>query len=264
MDRAVLTQLQTISRLPGCAVSSRWHGENQARLQQSFFLHFKLTCPSIAARVNPSHLRGAEEQISDQGAPLRGFGFQQTSWRKSMRFFRFHTSTLLIGAVLGLVVSTPLLQQAGYAQASTAAGAIQGTVTDPSGAVVPNAKVIITEPAKGFQKVLKTSNSGFYSSGAVEPGKYIVHVEAAGFSQASLELLVQVGQASNGDLKLGVAGTVTQVTVEDSAVSVDTSGSAGRGSVEPPGNRNAAFEWKKLPGYGAASARCADPGRHQL
>ncbi len=146
-----------------------------------------------------------------------------------MRFFRFHTSTLLIGAVLGLVVSTPLLQQAGYAQASTAAGAIQGTVTDPSGAVVPNAKVIITEPAKGFQKVLKTSNSGFYSSGAVEPGKYIVHVEAAGFSQASLELLVQVGQASNGDLKLGVAGTVTQVTVEDSAVSVDTSGSAVEG-----------------------------------
>jgi hypothetical protein len=148
-----------------------------------------------------------------------------------MRFFRFHGATLTLGLAIALTLSfaSPLLQQTAYGQATTAAGAIQGTVFDPSGAMVPNAKVTLTQPDKGFQKVLKTSSSGFYSSGALEPGKYLIKVEAAGFSNASLQLVVQVGQTANGDMKLGLQGTVTQVMVEDTAVNVDTSGSAVEG-----------------------------------
>jgi hypothetical protein len=146
-----------------------------------------------------------------------------------MRFFRFHGATLTLAVTLALTVATPLLQNRSYAQANTAAGAIQGTITDPTGAMVPGAKVTIIEPDTGFQKVLTTSSAGFFSSGSLEPGKYTVRIQAAGFSPASRQFIVQVGQAANGDTKLVLQGAVTQVTVEDSAVQVDSSGSSVEG-----------------------------------
>jgi hypothetical protein len=128
-----------------------------------------------------------------------------------------------------LTAAAPLLQRAAYSQASTSAGAIQGTVTDPSAAVVPGARVTIAEPTTGFQKVLKTSTAGFYSSGALQPGTYTVKVDAPGFSPSSIQLIVQVGQAANGDIRLAMQGNVTQVMVEDTAVQVDATGSSVEG-----------------------------------
>lgn len=146
-----------------------------------------------------------------------------------MRRLHFSSLTIALGLILALMVSAPAVQLAAYGQATTASGTIQGTVTDPSGAVVPGAKVTVTEPTTGFQKVLKTTSAGFYSTGALEPGKYTVRVDAAGFSTWNSEFVVQVGQAANGDMKLGLQGTVTQVTVEDTAVQVDASGSSVEG-----------------------------------
>ena len=149
-----------------------------------------------------------------------------------MRFVRFQATAFTLGVILTLLFTTSLTQQVGYAQATTAAGAIQGTITDPSSAVVPGARVTITEPSTGFQKVLKTSSAGFYSSGALIPGKYTVRVDATGFSSSTLELVVQVGQTANGDTKLGLQGTTTDVKVESETVQVDTSSSAVEGVLD--------------------------------
>jgi hypothetical protein len=135
---------------------------------------------------------------------------------------------LTLGVLVAFLLATPLVQVC-YGQATNAAGAIQGTVTDPSGALVPGAKVTITEPSTGFQKVLTTSSAGIYLAGSLNPARYTVRVEAAGFSTSTLRIIVQVGETANGDIKLGLKGTVTEIKVVDTVVQVDTTGSTVEG-----------------------------------
>ena len=97
---------------------------------------------------------------------------------------RFLCSPPLLSArftLLALVaLSTMLLCSVAIAQTSVSNGSISGTVTDASGAVVPNAKVTMTGPT-GQTIHATTSGAGTYSSGALVPGKYSVRAEAKGF-----------------------------------------------------------------------------------
>ena len=126
---------------------------------------------------------------------------------------------ILCCALLTGVVSPRSL----IAQASNAAGTIQGTIMDSSGAVVPDAKIIITEPSTGSQKVFTASASGYYSAGSMLPGQYNIHVDAPGFSATDQSVTVQIGVVTNGDIKLGVSGQTAIVEVKANAVAVDTS-----------------------------------------
>ena len=62
----------------------------------------------------------------------------------------------------------------GLAQTTISTGSIQGTVTDPSGAIVPGAKVTITSQETGQVIHLTTTTAGLYASGALTPGHYTV------------------------------------------------------------------------------------------
>jgi hypothetical protein len=110
------------------------------------------------------------------------------------------------------------------AWAQTPTGAIEGAVTDPSGAVVPNAKVVVTEVATGRTIPLTTNAEGRYAARNLLPGNYNVRIEAAGFTAKILrELIVNSGAVVNGNasLEVGTAGEVVEVTAQ--AVMVDTS-----------------------------------------
>src|ERR1700753_407220 len=78
------------------------------------------------------------------------------------------------------------------AQSTVATGSIQGTVTDPNGAVVPSASVTITNKATGQTRKLTSNSSGSFQSGALPPGDYEVRIEAKGFQTQLLKLTVQV------------------------------------------------------------------------
>ena len=67
------------------------------------------------------------------------------------------------------------------AQSTVATGSIQGSVTDPNGAVVPGATITITNKATGQASKTTSTASGTYSSGALTPGDYEVRIEAKGF-----------------------------------------------------------------------------------
>lgn len=147
-----------------------------------------------------------------------------------MQRFRFsRAAAFALGAALLFTLGPINMLEKVHGQATNQAGAIQGTVTDPTGAVVPNAKVVVTNQGTGTQRTVTTSASGFYSTEALEPGPYTIHIDAAGFSSANIKLIVQVGQTANGSTKLGVQGTVTEVQVEDTAAQVDTSSSTVEG-----------------------------------
>ncbi len=109
-----------------------------------------------------------------------------------------------------------------FSQATIATGAIQGTVTDQSDAVVPGATVTIHNVATGQTIVRTTSSSGVYNSGPLNPGNYTVSVSAKGFSAANVPTVVTIGNISAGNVKLGVASEKQEVTVEASGVTINT------------------------------------------
>src|SRR5437016_13056336 len=100
---------------------------------------------------------------------------------------------LLVGgislALMLMSLGPPLLA----AQQPT--GSIEGTITDVNGAVIPGAKVTITEKSTGRQIPVTTNSEGIFQVRALPPGEYAVRVEQSGFSPAVLEsLTVAVGQ----------------------------------------------------------------------
>src|SRR3712207_3854131 len=68
-------------------------------------------------------------------------------------------------------------------QAQNYRAKIAGLITDPTGAVVPNATVTLTNVNTGVRVVRTTSDSGLYLFDLVDPGSYSVSVEATGFSR---------------------------------------------------------------------------------
>jgi hypothetical protein len=113
------------------------------------------------------------------------------------------------------------LPSVAYAQATVSTGTIQGTITDPSGAVVPNAKITLTEPSTGSTRVFTATGAGYYSTGSMIPGDYVIQVEAPGFASTQKHVTVAVGNVANGDIRLSVTSTAQQVEVQAGAVEVN-------------------------------------------
>jgi hypothetical protein len=105
-----------------------------------------------------------------------------------------------------------------YAQALSG---ITGTVTDPSGAVVPGARVVVTNNATGVNTETVTSSAGTYVLTDLIPGTYKVRVEAPGFAAGVLnEVHVDVSRYTNGDvsLKTGVVTDTVEVVAQQIAL----------------------------------------------
>ncbi len=120
-----------------------------------------------------------------------------------------HIRTLLLMAIaLFLVCSVA-------SEAQTITGSVNGTVTDPSGAVVPNATVTATNVDTGVATPTTTNNDGIYNIRFLQIGNYKVTVEASGFAVATYgPFVLETGQNAKIDGKLGVAGAQQKVSIE--------------------------------------------------
>ncbi len=106
---------------------------------------------------------------------------------------------------------------------STVTGSIRGNVTDPQGAIVPNANVAITNvnTNKGITTTAD-SNGGFRVTN-LEPGTYSVKVNTTGFAEFLQErVIVEVGQVTTINVPLSVAGTTATVEVTAEAPVINT------------------------------------------
>jgi hypothetical protein len=108
----------------------------------------------------------------------------------------------------------------GHAQ-STAT--LSGTVTDPSGAVVPQAQMSVRIfPPACHERVVKSDAAGNYTVPSLQPGNYSVSIQAAGFAAYKLpSMTLQVDQAVTANAKLGVASTGEVVQVQGAAPILD-------------------------------------------
>jgi hypothetical protein len=131
---------------------------------------------------------------------------------------------LLVALAIALLLPSLL-----WGQATTSTGNINGTVTDPSGAAVPGAKVTITRIDTGGTTSVTTNNSGFYNSGSINPGTYSVKVEAKGFQSSETQVVAKIGNNSAVDFKMKIGSESTTVSVEATTVAVNTEQSSVQG-----------------------------------
>ncbi len=132
------------------------------------------------------------------------------------RMFPRYTSLALSLLVL-LLSSVAVL-----AQTTISTGSIQGTITDPSGAVVSGAKVTIRNRGTDQNSITATNSSGTYASGALTPGNYVVRIEASGFRTVEIPVTVQVNTTLNASTKLTLGESAQVVEVQASEVAVNT------------------------------------------
>ena len=133
-----------------------------------------------------------------------------------------------------------------FAQAQATTGVIEGTVTDPSGAVVSGAGVTITSVDTGLARQTTTDSNGFYRVILLPLGTYRVTVDKAGFAKLVMEgVEVTLGKTAVADAHLKIAAAGQQVTVTAQPPLVETTAtetSSGLGELSvtglPTSNRN--------------------------
>jgi hypothetical protein len=105
------------------------------------------------------------------------------------------------------------------AKAQTITGSVNGTVTDPSGAVIPNAKVTATNVDTGIATATTTNNDGVYNIRFLQIGNYKVSIEAPGFTDSTVgPFVLETGQNAKIDGKMGLAGQKQAISVEATTV----------------------------------------------
>jgi hypothetical protein len=184
-----------------------------------------------------------------------------------MRFLRYVPVFLFIVAI------------AAHAQQT----GINGTVTDPSGAIVVGAKVEVRQ-AGAATFVATTNSAGAYVIPTLVAADYTVTVSAPGFGTVEKKITILVGQKAEVNLTLPVASASTSVEVETAGIAVDTTSSEVSGNITPaevqdipvngrnyvelstlvPGIKANAFGNSPVSGPGGTSQGDAETGKFQI
>ena len=137
-----------------------------------------------------------------------------------------HTSLLLVALALMFVIPNCAWGQA--------TATMNGVVRDSGGAVITSATVTLQNIETGTQRETQTNESGLYVFVSVQPGEYSLKITKAGFTTATQAgLHVVVNQASTQDFTLTVGSLQETVTVEASALNLDTANATLGTVIEP-------------------------------
>src|SRR5882724_9522278 len=130
----------------------------------------------------------------------------------------------VLALVLGTISFVGLLVLAPSASAQKTSGTITGTVTDPSGAVVPSATVSVVSERTGAARETVTNEQGSFSFPELQPGTYSITVNKAGFKKLALKNVeLHVADVTSLNLKIDMGAASETVMVEASPVMVNTS-----------------------------------------
>jgi hypothetical protein len=160
-----------------------------------------------------------------------------------------HASRLVALACV-LLALTPVL----FAQSDNAS--ISGVVKDPSGAMIPSARIVLTDERTTFERRTTTNESGYFVFTPVPPGFYTISAEAAGFKsvrQTQNEIHPAMAAAINLTLEVGVVTEAVSVTAQVGSVLPDSGSLSGLVEKEVVENmalsgRNALYAALLVPG----------------
>jgi outer membrane receptor protein involved in Fe transport len=134
------------------------------------------------------------------------------------QFAGFKTACGLVVCLMALCICvSPALAQ------SASTGALAGTVTDPSGAVISGATVTATSLATGQTRTTTTDANGLYKFSLLPPGNYNVKISAMGFKTAEVpSIAVNVTETPTLNRSLEIGATTQEVTVSSTAETIQT------------------------------------------
>lgn len=145
----------------------------------------------------------------------------------------------MIRKALTIAVVISALAGPSVLRAQSGNATLQGTISDPSGAVIPNAKVHITSNLTGVVRDVETNNAGFYAAPNLSAGAYTLRVTAPGFATKQEDSVVlAVGVVRELDISMTVSTASSTVTVQSSSNQVNTVDTAVQGFVDGKQTRN--------------------------
>ena len=129
------------------------------------------------------------------------------------------TKAICLRSVLAVLIALAGFSFSAFGQTAT----LLGTVTDPSGAALPNVTVTITSAESNAVRKIQTNTAGQYVAADLNIGHYSVKAEVTGFKVSERkDVALQVGDRDRIDFQMQVGGTQETVTVEANAVHVQT------------------------------------------
>ena len=117
--------------------------------------------------------------------------------------------TVLLFCAVAFLAALPM-----KAQSLGNAGTIEGTITDPMGASVPNAKVTLSNSVSGYMQTVTTAMDGSFRLSNIPPNPYHLEITAAGFAVSAQDVTVRNAIPVQVSQKLALAGSQTTVSVE--------------------------------------------------
>src|SRR2546428_9023984 len=139
---------------------------------------------------------------------------------------------LIMGLVSVLFVVTPLLISSLVAWSQTNYGTIRGTVSDPTGALVPEVEIEAIHVSTNRKYTTPTTEAGVYALINLPLGEYQVTAKRAGFKEAvGSRVIVSVGSTTTLNITLEVGEVTEQVTVEETFAPLLTPDNAEVGTV---------------------------------
>ncbi len=174
------------------------------------------------------------------------------------------TLLLLLAAIVTLILSAHSAKAQGF-------GTIVGTVTDPTGSVIPGAKVTVTDQGTQLARTVTANDQGYFVVPALHPSTYTVNASATGFATfAQKNVTLLTDQSLTLDVKMTVGQATETVSVDTNVLQVDTSTSTLAQVVEekrivdlPLNGRNAVALALLVPGTIQAPANNADQGQYK-
>ena len=130
------------------------------------------------------------------------------------------------GMSVALVAGCLLFSAAPHSLAQATTGEVTGTVTDNTGATIPNAAVTLTNLGTNERRTARTGGSGDYTFSQLGPGTYSLQVSESGFNTLVIpSVAIAVGDRAREDAKLqiGSEATTVQVTGQTPALQADNS-----------------------------------------
>ncbi len=134
---------------------------------------------------------------------------------------------------ISCLVSCIVLVTIPIGTSQTSKGSVAGTVTDPTGAAVPKATVLLIQKETSAQRETTTNDAGIYRFDGVNLGTFNLLIKAHGFRDARVnDFSVEANQVANLDIRLELGSAAESVTVEAAAVALQTSEAVRGGNFE--------------------------------
>ena len=133
----------------------------------------------------------------------------------------------LLGLLAAVIFVCPLIMQGQELSAT-----LSGVVMDSSGAVIPKATVSISQSGTSAVRTVQSDESGNYAFSNVPAGTYTLKASSTGFTSfVAKDVILRVGEARGLNVQLKAGAATTTVTVEATAVTVDTESAAQAGNL---------------------------------